>query len=306
MSTDELEAVIKESAGDIDLAASGDGVDFSVPNGPAAPRRLHIGRSLTPSAAASLVHGEQVGMVVADVIDSAAAETLAAAGWSFWDRRGRLRLWLPEIGVRIDVPTRSFVTGADGPDPRRPVAGRGGIAAALGLLLTPRVPRGVREVARLADMAASTISRSLAHLTHASLVGEDGTPLIPELFWATSDAWVPKPVPVDEAPTGDAWVLAADAAAAAWGAPVLGARRRYYCIDPSALDRHRFLHEGAKNSGVEVAVAPTPMVVRTAIAGIVHPVIAALDLSVSGRGREILDDWTAISDPPLLAEVVWK
>ena len=262
--------------------------------------------SLTPSAAERLVtSGSAEGVVVADLIDSAAEEVLQRAGWSYWDRRGRLRLWLPEIGVRMDVPTRSYVTGADGPDPRRPVAGRGGVSLALGLLEQPNDPPGVREVARMSEMAASTISRARQHLMQVALVDSDGSPVVPELFWAVSDAWVVKPVSVDVVPDGEGWVLAGDAAAANWGAPALAGNRRYYCADRALFDRHRLRH-GTDESGVQVAMAPTPLVVASATDGVAHPVVAALDLSTSARGREILGDWDSI-DPVLVgAEVVWQ
>ena len=69
----------------------------------------------------------------------------------------------------------------------------------------------------MAGMAASTISRACQHLMEVALVDSDGTPVVPELFWAASDAWVVKPVSVDVVPDGDGWVLAGDAAAAEMG-----------------------------------------------------------------------------------------
>ena len=120
---------------------------------------VHTRRSLTPSSALRLATGsDEPGLVVADLIDSAAAATLRQYGWSWWDRRGRLRLWLPQIGLRLDTPTRSYVTGGDGPNPRRPVAGAGGISLALALLVAPSKPPGICEIARDAAMAASTTS----------------------------------------------------------------------------------------------------------------------------------------------------
>lgn len=262
--------------------------------------------SLTPSAATRLVGREDVpGLVIADMIDSSAEETLRRAGWSYWDRRGRLRLWLPEIGVRLDVPTRSYVTGADGPDPRRPVVGIGGISLALGLLERPGDPPGVREIARRADMAPSTISRARQQLMQVALIDSDGRPVVPELFWATSDAWVVEPISVTVAPEGDGWVLGGDAAAAEWGASVFGTSRRYYCADRATFDRHRLRH-GADDSVIQVAMAPSPSVVASAIDGVVHPAVAALDLSTSARGREILGDWRTIHPGLSGAEVVWR
>lgn len=252
-----------------------------------------------------ITNSPDAGFIVADLIDAAAEEVLRRAGWSYWDRRGRLRLWLPEIGVRLDVPTRSYVTGTDGPDPRRPVVGAGGMSLALGLLERPSDPLGIREIARLSDMAPSTISRERRHLMQVALVDTDGAPVVPELFWATSDAWVVEPVAVDVGPDGDGWVLAGDAAAASRGASVLAGNRRYYCADRALFDRHRLRHETA-GSAVQVAMAPTPLVIASAVDGVVHPVVAALDLSTSARGREILGEWSSIEPPASAAEVVWQ
>lgn len=270
-------------------------------------RRMITRASVTPAAAARLVDSVgEPGVVIADLIHSAAEDALARAGWSYWDRRGRLRLWLPEVGVRIDVPTRSYVTGSDGPDRRRPVSGSGAVALALAVLQRPDEPPGVREIARLSAMAPSTISRARTHLAQAALIGSDGTPVLPELFWATSDAWVVHGVSVDREPGGEGWIAAGDAAAAAWGAPLLGTSRRYYCVDRALFDRHRLRHQTGETAAIEAAMAPTPLVVATAIDGVAHPVVAALDLSVSSRGREILADWTSIEPPVAHSEVVWR
>ncbi len=306
MSAETLTEVVNEVAPDLDVAARDDVLDVESSGAGAVTRVVERRASLTPAVATRLVdNSPEPGLIVADLIDSAAEEVLQRAGWSYWDRRGRLRLWLPEIGVRIDVPTRSYVTGADGPHPRRPVAGMGGISLALGLLERPSDPPGVREIARLSDMAPSTISRARQHLMDVALVDSDGAPVVPELFWATSDAWVVKPVSVDEVPGGDGWVLAGDAAAATWGAPALAGSRRYYCADRAGFDRHRLRH-GVNESAVQVAMAPTPLAVASAVDGVVHPVVAALDLSTSARGREILGDWSSIDLALPGAEVVWQ
>ena len=301
-----LSEVVEEVAPDLKVTARRGALEVASAEGETATRVLEHRASLTPSVAERLVTtGSAEGLVVADLIDSAAEEVLRRAGWSYWDRRGRLRLWLPEIGVRLDVPTRSYVKGADGPDPRRPVAGVGGISLALGLLERPSDPPGVREIARMAEMAASTISRARQHLMQVALVDSDGAPVVPELFWAVSDAWTVKPVSVDVVPDGDGWVLAGDAAAANWGAPALAGNRRYYCADRALFDRHRLRH-GTDESAVQVAMAPAPLVVASATDGLVHPVVAALDLSVSARGREILGDWSTIEPALAGAEVVWR
>lgn len=305
MSTSGLIDVAAEVAPDLGLEVRGQALEIRL-DGYSGERRIRSRSSLTPSSASRLVGDDnEPGLVIADLIDSTAEQTLRAAGWSYWDRRGRLRLWLPEIGVRLDVPTRSYVTGADGPDPRRPVVGVGGISFALGILQSPDDPAGVREIARLAGMAASTISRARRHLMQVALVDAEGSPVTPELFWATSDAWIVKPISVDTAPAGDGWVLGGDAAAAEWGAPILGTNRRYYCSDRALFDRHR-LRYGSDDSPVQIAMAPTPVAIASAVNGLVHPVVAALDLSRSARGREILGDWQAVDSEAETFKVVWE
>jgi hypothetical protein len=301
----ELIDVVQEQPIDLDLKFDGDTAEWSSACGTTS--RVTVRRSsLTPSAASQLVQSSSdPQLVVADLIHSGARHVLEEVQWSYWDRRGFMHLVLPEIGVAVRTDTRSFVKGADGPDPLRPVAGRGGVSLALGLLELPNDAPGVREIARMSEMAPSTISRARQRLMQVALVDTDGAPVVPELFWATSDAWVVELVTVDEEPHDDGWVLAGDAAAASWGAPVLAGSRRYYCADRALFDRHRLRH-GAEDSAVQVAMAPSPLVVASAIDGVVHPVVAALDLSTSSRGREVLGDWTAV-DPALPgSEVVWQ
>lgn len=304
MSDSVLADVLEEVASDLKPTTRGESLVVES-SGHTATRSIVHRATLTPPAADRIVHLSEPRFVVADAIDSAAEDTLRRSGWSYWDRRGRLRLWLPEIGVRLDVPTPSYGKGADRPDPRRPVVGVGGISLALGLLESPNDLPGVREIARQSDMAPSTISRARKHLMQAALVDSDGTPVVPELFWATSDAWVVESVSVDAEPDGEGWVLAGDAAAAQLGAPVLATSRRYYCADRGLFDRYRLRHR-AEESAVQVALAPTPLVVASASDGVVHPVVAALDLSTSARGREILGDWRSIEPAVPGAEVVWQ
>lgn len=308
MIEDELADVIVEQGAQLWADVGADGlVSLRTEHGAMTQRQLEVRRSLTPSSAHRLVEGRIAGLVIADMIDSSAGEVLKSAGWSFWDRRGRLRVWLPELGYRLDVPTRSFVAGADGPERQQPVAGVGGLSIALALLIDAD-GAGVRSVARDASLAASTISRARGHLEEASLINSDGTPLVPELFWAASDAWITRPIPVDARPDGESWVLSGDAAAARWGAPVFASRERYYCASRRTLDRFVHIHRSSGESTIEVAVAPTPLVVAMASAGLVDPVVAALDLSRTARGREILRDWQRVDGADLhhARSVVWQ
>src|SRR5688572_6693992 len=89
---------IGEVAPDLEVRAVEDEVEIASATARAA-RPVIVRASVTPAAASRLVSGiEGPGMAVADLIHTAAAEVFEAADWSYWDRRGRLRLWLPEIG----------------------------------------------------------------------------------------------------------------------------------------------------------------------------------------------------------------
>ena len=86
---------------------------------------------------------------------------------------------------------------------------------------------------------------------------------------------------------------------------MLAGARRYYCADRALFDRHR-LRQETSESAVQVALAPTPLVIASAVDGVVHPVVAALDLSTSARGREILGEWSSIEPAVPGGEVVWE
>ena len=262
--------------------------------------------AVSPTDAGHLVAGSTPGIVVADLVHAQAREILRSDGWSYWDRRGELCLVVPDVRLRIQCPTSPYTGGADGPDPMRPVVGVGGLSVALAALLEPARPLGVREIARLADMAPSTISRARRHLTEANLLEASGRPLLPELFWATSDAWSVEWWPVDVEPTSDRWLLTADAAAAEWGAPTLGADRRYYGSDPAEVARWKIEHAApAETSACVIAIPPTPLASVMSTGGLVAPAVAALDLSRDARGRQILGEWDEVRDHPA-DTLVWR
>ena len=71
--------------------------------------------------------------------------------------------------------------------------------------------------------------------------------------------------------------------------------------DQASSPRKPGAHQGDSTDEVEVCVAPTPVLVTTSGANLVHAVVAALDLSTTGRGREILQSWTK----PIAGRPVW-
>ena len=158
---------------------------------------------------------------------------------------------------------------------------------------------GVREIARASGMNPSTISRARSKLIEAALIEPGGTPLPTELFWATSRAWRPKTTKVGVSPGSD-WVLTGDAGAALLGAALIGEHARWYTDDRDAARRFTLRHHS--EAGVdEIAVAPTPIVMSTATDGLAHPIVAALDISTTSRGRESLESWTT----PAIGKAVW-
>jgi len=299
---DELNEQLDELATGLIATGTNGGIEFNV-----ADKRvgleIHRRVAVTPATALRLISDHpRPGFVIGDNVHAVAAEYLSRNRWSFWDRRGRLRVWLPDNNFRLDMNgLRSFVKGASSADLTNPVVGSGSIAVAVTLLTALEPDKiGVREIARSSGMNASTISRARSKLVDAALIDRNGRPLPNELFWATSKAWRPEPITVNEAPSGEGWVLGGDSAAALHGAAVFGERTRWYTLDGVALRRWSMRHRSVHGNH-EIALAPTPLVMMTAANGIVHPVVAALDLALTARGREILMSWTT----PPVGRPVW-
>jgi DNA-binding transcriptional ArsR family regulator len=261
-----------------------------------------------------------VGVVVAGAIPDATKAILREHDWGWLDRRGELDLRGP--GLVVHTTDLTPTSGPTSSNARAPIQGRAGIATAACLLMAEdRVP-GVREIARRADLAPSTVSTTLAALRRASLVEDDGHPLVPELFWSLADAWTPERHAFADVPTPGTrldlglqsldepgWAVGSTLAAAAWGAPVVVASDAppdFYV--PEARDLRRAQRElPAASSAAErrctIAVAPTALVVRPRFDAVslstswlhwpvVHPLFVALDLALDrARGTEILQDW---------------
>lgn len=262
-----------------------------------------------------------VGVVVAGAVPETTKAILREHEWGWLDRRGELDLRGPGLVVHTTdlAPTTSAPAAST---PRDPIRGRAGITTAACLLMADDHVPGVREIARRGDLAPSTVSNTLAALRRASLVDDDGRPLVPELFWALAGAWKPErhaladvPSPTSRLELGldsldnPGWAVANTVAAAAWGAPVVvasGAPPDFYV--PNERDLRSARRElpaarAAEERRCTVAVAPTPLVVRPRYDAtsmgtswlhwpVVHPLFVALDLALDrARGTEILQDW---------------
>jgi DNA-binding transcriptional ArsR family regulator len=263
-----------------------------------------------------------VPILVADQVPAAMRRELNAHGMSWLDRRGHLRLTAPGVFVDADVPPtgrRAATRGAG----RDPIGGRSGLAAACGLLVRPDEPMGVSEIARIADLNPSSITRALTALAEAHLVERRGRgayrALVPELFWALADAWPRERTTIrwNASPSDrdDAnWVSGGVRGALAWGAPIVATSDLpvdLYLPDERTIRRLALQHhdDDNPNPGAEVrlAVDLTGLVrheARPVAASpwpVAHPLFCALDLTATARDREALEQWT----PPEGFTRVW-
>lgn len=268
--------------------------------------------------------GGVVPAVIAPKIPAPAREVLNEAGVGWFDRRGHVRLVAPGLLIDTDVPP-----ALDGATSPAFPAGRTGLGAAVSLLITAASPGGddwaaiaptVTEVADLSGVAVSGASTALKTFRTLGYLDGDGRPVVPDLFWATAEHWARRWVslarPVDSDPRlavqlganlddlgQGGWCLGGDAAAAAWGAPIVGGdvgARQWYVPTDDVLDTLRWtlgeIDPGGRAADL-VAVAPTPAVCRRrvdrSVGAPVEPLAAAaLDLALDqARGPETLEQW---------------
>jgi hypothetical protein len=271
----------------------------------------------------------RVFLLVADRILSAARDLLRERGWGWLDLRGHLRLSGPGVLVDVDVPAR-----APARESVAPFSGAVGLELTCALLLEPGRQASVRGLAREIGRSASAVSVALDALRRDQLITKQGTPAIPELFWAAVSAWKPvsnevarlssidDPAIAGVLRTGWAdpiskvgWVLTDSLAAASYGAPV-GVSAHYppdfYVPDIVTARRAETLLGVPLNSearGATLRVAPVPQVcsIRNRLKAdqrwpLAHPLFVALDLAKDpGRGQEILNGW----DPEKWGTRVW-
>ncbi len=269
--------------------------------------------------------GPGVPVVIAEKIPGPARDVLTRAGIGWFDRRGHLRIHASGLLVDADVrPIRAAAPSRGYP------TGRTGVGAAVALMIAASRPGGddgasvalptVSEIADLAGVAVSGASTVLKTFRALGYLNGDGSPVVPDLFWATVEHWAPRWVglaqPIDADPRLIAeldanldnldqvgWCVAGDAAAAAWHAPIVGGdigALQWYVPSLDVLDTLRWmLGEPApgERAVAFVAVAPTPVICRRrADRGVgvpVEPLVAAaLDLSLDhARGHETLEQW---------------
>ena len=253
-------------------------------------------------------------LLVAEKITGDARTILTDAGWSWFDRRGRLHLF--GRGVRVDIDVAPMARPTSSRSSLAPITGRGGRTVAYWLCAHPDRALSPTRSAPELQLAPSTISVAVRRLAAAGLVGDDGTAILPELFWELASVWrtdrtwlaaAPDPkLHQRNDPLAPRWCRTGTAAAARYGAPVVtpgGEPIALYVPEPVdvsvALRRHGAVEPGT--GAAVVAVAPVIAVTAgPADAELLvvegwpaAPLLAvALDLAQDrARGREILMDW---------------
>jgi hypothetical protein len=262
-----------------------------------------------------------VPMLVSEKITAEARQVLDEAGWSWFDRRGHVRLRAPGIRIDAGVPTeadRSTLHRI-----RVPVSGRAGTTVAYWLCSHPDSTLSPTRDAPALRLAPSTISVAVRHLADAGLVDETGRGIFPELFFELAEAWQPERVWLAAVPDPDAelsvdpgasrWTRTGSLAATAYGAPIVvteGGPVELYVPGPVdlTLAARRYGTAEAGSGAAVLSVAPVSAVAEPPPSEIpsidgwpVAPVLTvALDLAQDrARGREILTEW----DRP---DAVWR
>ncbi|MCY7419886.1 MAG: MarR family transcriptional regulator, partial [Chloroflexi bacterium] len=174
-------------------------------------------------------------LVVGDRVTERARNLLRAEGTGFYDLRGHIAFRRGPMVIDADVePIGERSARSDA------LSGKAGLEVATELLLHPRKPAAIRQIARDLHRSPSTISDIVGALRRDGLIDHEGTATDGRLFWLVADRWT-KPrtylarLPGSETPAeaGDplslglrnvadasGWALTGTTAAAAYGAPV--------------------------------------------------------------------------------------
>ncbi len=229
-----------------------------------------------PSVSTNTLH-----VLVANRITDAVRAQLRSHGWGWLDLRGHIHLAGNGVFVDAQVPPVNDRAGRSDA-----FSGTVGLEVACELLLRPGIPRGVRELSRILSRSPSIVSEVLSALRLDGLAKADSTAVLPDLFWATANAWrirdVPPALPIpqageasvnaalqlgfDDVTSAPGWALAGTLAAAVYGAPV-AARSDYppdfYVPSATILKRATRLLGVAPDPSrrrANIRIAPVPAV----------------------------------------------
>jgi hypothetical protein len=248
-------------------------------------------------------------VVVADRVSEAGRDVLRDAGWSFFDRRGWLRLWTPGLRVDTAVTARPRAAASADADPWTGV----GLEVALWALCHPTDTMGARKVATAIGRSPSYVHELIARFAELGLIGSRAhRPLLPDLFWETAarwpdDGWVPiglEPGDIAGIVEPQHLVRVDERAATLGGARIAAAGdlpSRFYVTSAPAMRKLR--NERADDGDARrtlVRAAPVRWLPDLEHAEatdehpwrVAHPIVCALRLAADpSRGREIVDHW---------------
>lgn len=260
-----------------------------------------------PAEVADLVRSGPPSLLVADRISDAGRDVLRRGGWSWFDRRGHLRIWQPGLRLELPVPGSSRPRFHPGSNLWTTV----GLEVALWSLVHPAEPVRARRVAADLGRSPGATHELIARFSNAGLIGPSTSrPLLPDLFWETSarwpdDGWLALPATIGEVAerVGADELLRVDERAATLGGARIAAASdlpaRCYVSSPGALRRLRGL---AGSGATRCLVRRSPIRWQPELADhppdgdhpwrVAHPVLCALRLAADpARGREIVDAW---------------
>jgi hypothetical protein len=241
---------------------------------------------------------------------------LRAAGWSWLDRRGHLRLWSP--GLRVDAAVD--IGGDDGRGTSSSPWTKVGLEVALHALCHPEDVVRARAVAAAIGRSVGGTQEIIGRFAEHGLIGRSSRlPLLPDLFWETSsrwpdDDWVALPVELADLAAelgglsaGSLPIRVDERAATLGGARIAAAAdlpARCYLASRAALRKARAMAEpageGARGNRTFVRTSPVEWLPElegfapdaTHPWRVAHPVVCALRLARdASRGREIVEDW---------------
>lgn len=266
-----------------------------------------------PGVVAEMVanHGSEA-FLVADRLSESARQVLRDAGWSWLDRRGHLRIWIP--GLRVDAPIGLGSSDGRGASnsPWTPV----GLEIALHALMHPDQEVSARRIAADTGRSPGGTQEILNRFTAEGLIGSaTRLPLLPDLFWETAahwpdDGWTGVPVAITEAAevVGAGKLLRVDERAATLGGARIAAAAdlpaRCY-VGKDGLRRLRALGPVDAKASLFVRLAPVRWLPE--LEGyepddshpwrIAHPLLCALRIGADrSRGREIVQDWGVVPE----------
>jgi hypothetical protein len=247
-------------------------------------------------------------MLVADRISDSGRDLLRSAGWSWYDRRGHLRLWVPGLRIETDVDAGSSARVRRSSNPWTTV----GLEIALHSLCDPTEAVTARRVARVIGRSVGTTHELIGNFTEQGLVGPSTRlPLLPDLFWETADHWpddgwtaVPESIETVADELGPNALVRVDERAATRGGARIPAAgdlpARCYVTDKGQLRRVRALADNDRPDRTFVRLAPVQWLPH--LDGfepddahpwfVAHPIVCALRLATDpARGREIVESW---------------